>query len=112
MALRSEGQTLEKKKNIAERHAQRFFFSLQSVSMTLARRYVWSGTPLRAGLRPAAAHCEGLRPVPPIRTLAPGPPGRSQSAQRLPNVSTKVSPPPPSPPDPLSRAKALATAVA
>ena len=32
------------------------FFSLQSVSMTLARRYVWSGTPLTAGLSPAAAH--------------------------------------------------------
>ena len=57
MALRSEGQTL-KKKNIAERHAQRFFFSLQSVSMTLARRYVWSGTPLKAGLSPAAAHLQ------------------------------------------------------
>ena len=26
MALRSEGQTLKKKQNIAERHAQRFFF--------------------------------------------------------------------------------------
>ena len=60
MALRSEGQTLKKKKNIAERHAQRFFFSLQSVSMTLAQRYVWSGTPLTAGQGPAAAHCNGL----------------------------------------------------
>ena len=36
------------------------FFSLQSVSMTLARRYVWSGTPLKAGRGPAAAHCNGL----------------------------------------------------
>ena len=61
MALRSEGQTLRKKKNIAERHAQRFFFSLQSVSMTLAQRYEWSGTPLTAGQGPAAAHCAELR---------------------------------------------------
>ena len=58
MALRSEGQTLKKKRNIAERHAQRFFFSLQSVSMTLAQRYEWSGTPLTAGQGPAAAHLQ------------------------------------------------------
>ena len=29
--------------------------------MTLAQRYEWSGTPLKAGLRPAAAHCAELR---------------------------------------------------
>ena len=29
--------------------------------MTLAQRYVWSGTPLTAGLSPAAAHCAELR---------------------------------------------------
>ena len=29
--------------------------------MTLAQRYVWSGTPLRAGQGPAAAHCAELR---------------------------------------------------
>ena len=33
-------------------------FSLQSVSMTLAQRYVWSGTPLTAGQGPAAAHLQ------------------------------------------------------
>ena len=36
------------------------FFSLQSVSMTLAQRYEWSGTPFKAGLSPAAAHSEGF----------------------------------------------------
>ena len=107
MALRSEGQTLKKKRIELSVMLSVSFFSLQSVSMTLAQRYEWSGTPLTAGQGPAAAHCEGLRPVPPIRTLAPGPPGRSQSAQGLPNVA-----PPPSPPDLLSRAKALVTAVA
>ena len=34
------------------------FFSLQSVSMTLAQRYEWSGTPLTAGQGPAAAHLQ------------------------------------------------------
>ena len=29
--------------------------------MTLAQRYDWSGTPLKAGLSPAAAHCAELR---------------------------------------------------
>ena len=57
--------------------------------------------------RPGAAYCEGLRPVPPIRTLAPGPPGRSQSAQRLPKVCPtsaqrlpNVAPPLPQTPSP------------
>ena len=58
MALRCEGQTLEKK-NIAERAAEFFSFSLQSVSMTLVQRYEWSGTPLEAGLSPAAAYFPG-----------------------------------------------------
>ena len=55
MALRGEGQTLDKKK-IAERYAQRFFSP--SAGMTLAQRYEWSGTPLKAGQGPAAAHLQ------------------------------------------------------
>ena len=56
MALRCEGQMLDNKNKLAEREAERF---LQSVSMTLAHRYEWSGTPLKAGLSPAAAYFPG-----------------------------------------------------
>ena len=31
-----------------------------ALGMTLAQRYDWSGTPLKAGLSPAAAHCKGF----------------------------------------------------
>ena len=72
MALRCEGQTLQKKYSWAL--AQRYFFSGMALGMalgmaigmalgmTLAQRYDWSGTPLQAGLSPAAAHLTGLRP--------------------------------------------------
>ena len=59
MALRCEGQTLNKKKDKLSVKLSVLFFSEQSVGMTLARRYDWSGTPLMAGLRPAAAHLRG-----------------------------------------------------
>ena len=38
--------------------------------MTLARRYVWSGTPLRAGLRPAAAHLKAAASAADLSELA------------------------------------------
>ena len=31
------------------------------IAFFLAERFLWSGTPLKAGLRPAAAHCAELR---------------------------------------------------
>ena len=49
MALRCEGQTLEKKKYQLSAKLSVTFFSEQSVGMTLAQRYDWSGTPLRQG---------------------------------------------------------------
>ena len=45
-------------------------FSLQSVSMTLARRYEWSGTPLTAGQGPAAAHLQATASAADLSGLA------------------------------------------
>ena len=62
MALRCEGQTLKKKKKYKlSVKLSVAFVSEQSVGMTLARRYDWSGTPLKAGQSPAAAHFAELR---------------------------------------------------
>ena len=58
MALRCEGQTLKKKKYKLSVELSVAFFSEQSVGMTLAQSYDWSGTPLKAGQSPAAAHLQ------------------------------------------------------
>ncbi len=58
MALRCEGQTLKKKSVELSVELSVAFFSKQSVGITLAQSYDWSGTPLKAGLSPAAAHLQ------------------------------------------------------
>ena len=74
--------------------------------------------PLDSASKTSSFYFKGLRPGPPIRTLAPGPPGASSDPKvgEVRGTSraglANVPPSPPSPPDPLSRAKALATAVA
>ena len=48
-----------------------------ALGMTLAQRYDWSGTPLKAGLSPAAAHLQAA-PRPPTRKNREPPPGKSE----------------------------------
>ena len=55
MALRCDGQILTKKIK-AGLHAKRYFFLAER--MTIGTTSEWSGTPIKAGLSPAAAHLQ------------------------------------------------------